>query len=110
MSPLPEYVVILLCIFLLGLFFHVRFRLKLYKSTTHTIFVNAIFLLFGYAWDSYALIKGHWVYDDHFLLGYRVGVVPLEDIGFMFIVPYAILVVYHWHKNRSHAMWWGRKP
>ncbi len=58
------------------------------------IFINFFILLVGVAWDEFAIYRGHWSYGEQFLLGLRVGYVPIEDIGFFLLGIYFVLVVY----------------
>jgi lycopene cyclase domain-containing protein len=91
---MPEYALILLLFTLVSFSLQRIFRLKLYKSTKHFLIVNSIFLAIAILWDQFAIARGHWFFKEEFLLGFYIGSMPIEEIGFTLIIWYFGLVIY----------------
>lgn len=45
-------------------------------------------------WDIIATHRGHWSFNDEYVLGIRLAGLPLEEIFFFITVPYACLFTY----------------
>ena len=56
-------------------------------------------LIFGAAWDNFAVWKGHWFYPGKGTLGIFLGYIPLEDYIFIIAVTYTIIVGYEYYKK-----------
>lgn len=91
---MPEYTFILVLFLAAGLILQRRFHLRLYKSTKQILLTNLLFFIVGVVWDHVAIGRGHWNFGERFLLGPRIGLMPIEEYGFTFIMPYFVLVVY----------------
>ncbi len=76
------------------MFLHLLFKIKIYKSKAHLIVTNIIILIVGTVWDQYAISRGHWSFGQQFLLGSKIGFMPIEEFGFIFITAYFGLVVF----------------
>jgi lycopene cyclase domain-containing protein len=90
-----EYTLILLFWLIVSAGTHYRFRLQLYKSTKQMIVTVSLFFVIGLIWDMFGIIRGHWFFQYENLSGIRLGVLPVEELLFFLIVPYAILVFYN---------------
>lgn len=44
-------------------------------------------LVFGLAWDQYAVRHGHWHFDRRYLTGVDVAGLPLEEVLFFVVIP-----------------------
>lgn len=97
---MPEYSLILLSLALAGFVIQKAFKLKLYKSFRHLLVVNVIASIVGVSWDQFAISRGHWFFQEEFLLGPRIGHMPLEEFGFIFIVWYFGLVIYKFAEKK----------
>lgn len=91
---MPEYALILLLLLLVTAFFHRQYKIKIFKSRLHLLIVYAIILFVGTIWDQIAISRGHWSFEEEFLLGPHIGLIPIEEYGFALILPYFGLVVY----------------
>lgn len=89
-----EYILILACLFLITLLLEIKFRVHLYKNRIERIFIPLFFFVFGTAWDSYAVFRGHWIFSGKGLIGINIGLLPLEEYLFFLIIPYFILTAY----------------
>jgi len=50
--------------------------------------------VFGFLWDSHAILRGYWSFKEDFFIGVDIGVMPLEEYLFMVIIPFLVLVIY----------------
>jgi lycopene cyclase domain-containing protein len=91
---MPEYALILLLFLLVSVVLQRHGRLKIYRSTKQLVITNICFLIIGVAWDHVAIGRGHWYFGQRYLLGPRIGLMPIEEYGFTFILPYFVLVLY----------------
>lgn len=91
---MPEYIIILLSFFLVGFALQKAFSVTLFKSLKHALIFYLAFLVIGIVWDTYAIAKGHWSFGPNFMTGMNIGIVPLEDYAFIFIMSYFGLVLY----------------
>ncbi|MGA1873564.1 MAG: lycopene cyclase domain-containing protein [Thermoplasmatota archaeon] len=66
--------------------FHKRWLPFLFSFLT----VGVAFIL----WDVYATAKGHWSFNEEYIMGVKVMGLPVEEIMFFFTVPYACLFTY----------------
>lgn len=55
---------------------------------------NLVFLVVGVVWDHIAIGRGHWYFGQEYLLGPRIGLMPIEEYGFALIMPYFVLVLF----------------
>lgn len=89
-----EYALILLSLLLVTVFLHRRYKVKIFRSKSHLLISYAILLLVGISWDHFAIARGHWYFNEEFLLGVHLGLIPIEEYAFMIIVPYFGIVIY----------------
>ncbi|MCX6793767.1 MAG: lycopene cyclase domain-containing protein [Candidatus Gottesmanbacteria bacterium] len=90
---MSEYVTMLVGLFVIATLVHHIFHLRVYASVKQAIIVHTFGLIVGIMWDQYAIWRGLWAYNKQFLLGSWIGYMPLEDYGFVLIVPYVMFVV-----------------
>ena len=91
---MPEYFLILLSFLIITVFLHKKFKIKIYKSIKHLVITNLIFLVMGTVFDHFAIWRGHWSFGEKYLLGSKIGLMPIEEYGFILIMTYFIFVVY----------------
>lgn len=89
-----EYITILIIIFLITLLLEKKNHIHLYKSQRERIEIVFFFFLFGIAWDSLAIFRGHWSFPVGKTLGITIGLMPLEEYLFALIIPYFIITIY----------------
>ena len=89
-----EYSLVLLFWLIVSVVIHYRYRIQLYQSVKQMIVSVGFFFIIGFVWDVIGVAREHWYFRYENLIGIRVGVLPLEEILFFLIVPYAILVFY----------------
>ena len=73
---------------------HTAYKVRVYTSTAHLLAVNLVALLVITIWDNFAIYRGHWSFGERFLLGPKIGYMPIEEYMFILISPYFGLVVY----------------
>jgi len=91
---MPEYAMTLLVLLVMSIFFHHKYKVKLFKSKQHMLVSYTILLLVGAVWDYLAISRGYWSFGERFLLGPKIGLMPVEEWGFIIIVTYFVLVIY----------------
>jgi len=90
---LPEYALIDLLVLVAAIFLHGRHKVRLFKSRKSLITFYGVMLSVGILWDHFALYRGHWSFGEEFLLGPRIGLMPIEEYAFMIIIIYFAMVV-----------------
>ncbi len=89
-----EYLLILLFWLIVSAAIYHRYRLKLYGSAKQMIVTVGFYLVIGVIWDMIGIIREHWYFRFENLTGIRLGVLPIEEVLFVLVVPYGILVFY----------------
>jgi lycopene cyclase domain-containing protein len=89
-----EYIITLLFWLIVAAAIHFHYRLKLYKNVKQTVVIVGSYFIVGVAWDMIEASREHWTFGYENLIGIRLGVLPIEELLFMLIVPYGILVFY----------------
>lgn len=44
-------------------------------------------LVLGVTWDEYAVRRGHWHFDQRYLVGVRLAGLPIEEVLFFLVIP-----------------------
>ena len=91
---MPEYGLILLFLLLAAIILQRLNKITLFGSKLHMFVFYSIALLFGTTWDLFAISRGHWSFGEKFLLGPKIGLMPIEEFAFFVVVAYFALVVY----------------
>jgi lycopene cyclase domain-containing protein len=91
---MPEYFLILVLWLFVAFVLHRVSKVKLYKSRSHFILLNTIMLAVAIFFDQFAIFRGWWSFNPKFLLGPKIGYMPVEEFVFVFAVGYLGLVVY----------------
>lgn len=91
---MPEYAIILLALLVISIFLHRYFKVKIFQSGLQIILLYVIVLVVAVVWDQFAIWRGHWSFNEKFLIGPKIGYMPIEEYGFILVVSYFGLVVY----------------
>ena len=91
---MPEYFLILIVLLVMTIILHRISRVKIYNSKGHFLALNLIVLAISTVWDQYAIYRGHWSFGKEFLLGPKIGFMPVEEFLFVLILSYFGLVLY----------------
>lgn len=91
---MPEYALILLLFFFIAIGLHRYYHIRLYRSWAHMFVTNGIVFFSCTVWDQFAAWRGHWSWGEQFLLGPRIGLLPIEEYGFFVVMLYFVLIVY----------------
>ena len=89
-----EYLAILIIVFLVSMSLKLRYRIQLFKSVKEGLLVIISLFVIGALWDSYAILRGYWSFEEEFFIGIDIGVMPLEEYLFILIIPFLALVIY----------------
>ncbi len=91
---MPEYFLILFGLFTVTVFLHLNFKVKIYKSPKHFFIFNSLNLFLATIWDQIAIARGHWTFSSEFLLGIKIGFMPIEEFLFVLVLSYFALTFY----------------
>ena len=89
-----EYLAILISVFLVSMILKLKYKIQLFKSVKKGLVLAVLLLIIGVLWDSYAILRGYWSFEEEFFIGIDIGVMPLEEYLFMLIIPFLVLVLY----------------
>ena len=89
-----EYFAILLSWLIVSAAIQLKYQIKLYKDMKHMVVTVALFVVVGLIWDMIGVTRGHWTFQSENLMGIRLGILPFEELLFMLVVPYSVLVFY----------------
>lgn len=92
-----KYTYLLIDFFTISVPFIYSFHPKLNFYKTWRAFFPAVILtgLIFVLWDVYFTSLGVWGFNEQYLLGLRIGNLPLEEVLFFFCIPYACVFTYH---------------
>ena len=90
----PEYFLVLLLILLITLLVEKRHHFHLYHSRKERLEFVAAFLIFGILWDHLAIWRGHWSFPRGGIRYIKIGLMPIEEYLFIFIIPYFVITFY----------------
>jgi len=51
---------------------------------------------------SFGVLRGHWSLGEKYLVGIRIGVLPMEEYLFIIIIPFAVAVLYKIVTKNTH--------
>jgi len=89
-----EYLAILFSVFLISSSLKFKYKIQLFNSVKEGVLLAIALLVIGGLWDSYAILRGYWSFEEEFFIGVNIGVMPLEEYLFMLIIPFLVLVLY----------------
>ena len=70
------------------------FGLKVFRRPGRLVAAIAIAATPFVLWDLWATHNGHWRFDPDQTLPWRIGGLPLEEIGFFVVIPLAAILTY----------------
>lgn len=89
---MTQYLLSLLVVELVGLY--LCERNKCFNSPIHALKIYSIFLIIGVIWDSVAVYIGWWSFNSEYLIGPHFGLLPIEEILFIIIIPTFVIGIY----------------
>jgi lycopene cyclase domain-containing protein len=95
-----EYLLILTFWFLAAFVLSLNQKIHLYKSRRERLEIVGFFFVVGVIWESFAIMRGHWIFPPEKTLGIKIGVMPLEEYLFILVVPYGILTFYKFFDSK----------
>lgn len=89
-----EYLLILLILFIITLVLEQVYHVHLYHNRRERFEVVGLLFIVGVVWDTFAIWRGHWVFPTEQTIGWRLGLMPIEEYIFVLVIPYFVLTVY----------------
>lgn len=94
-----EYLIILLIILFLTILIQKRNKIINHKDKRQSIYLIMIFFVIGVVWDHFAIWRGHWIFPKESNVGIKIGLMPIEEYLFIFIIPYFVITTYNFAKK-----------
>lgn len=69
-------------------------RVQFYKKWKYYFPAAVLPILFFLAWDYFFTLWGVWGFNEKYLLGYYFLNLPLEEVSFFMVVPFACIFIY----------------
>ena len=69
-------------------------KVAFYRHWKHLFIATLIVAVLFLCWDEYFTIKGVWGFNPDYLLGLYIGHLPMEEVSFFLVVPYACMFIY----------------
>ena len=89
-----EYLFTLLFWLIVSAVIQYKYHIKLYRNAKQMVVSVGFFFVVGVTWDIIGATREHWEFGYENLTGISVGILPFEEVLFMLIVPYGVLVFY----------------
>jgi len=96
-----EYLITLISVFLVCLAVKWKFKLRLFDSLREALIVFGSLFVIGIIWDSFSIYRGYWSFNRSFLLGIKIGLMPLEEYLFVIVIPFLTLVIYRMVRRKD---------
>jgi len=83
-------------------------RVNFYKKWRYFIPAAAVVAIFFVAWDNWFTKQGIWGFNPAYIIGIKLGQLPLEEVLFFFCIPYACVFLYEvirYFKSRTGRVW-----
>jgi lycopene cyclase domain-containing protein len=71
-----------------------EWRISYYKKWKHLLKAILVMMLIFIPWDIWKTVQGVWWFDDNYILGFKIGHLPIEEWLFFVIVPFACVFIY----------------
>lgn len=69
-------------------------RVQFFKKWKYYFPASIIPIIFFLVWDYFFTLWGIWGFNEKYLLGYYILNLPLEEVSFFIVVPFACIFVY----------------
>ena len=98
-----EYLLLLVSILLACIILNLVFKLQIFKSAKQAVVVLVSLFVIGTVLDSFAVLRGYWSYSENVnsFVGIKIGVLPIEEYLFMFVIPFLTLTIYSLVKKKT---------
>lgn len=70
------------------------FRARVYRRALTALRSMVVMVIAFIAWDLLGIVRGHWSYNPAYVTGWRIGLVPIEEIVFFLVIPWCALLTY----------------
>jgi lycopene cyclase domain-containing protein len=89
-----SYLITLLVAVLFPIAYSFDKRVRFYTKWKPLFIATIIPATFFIVWDIYFAKQGIWSFNDHYILGFRLMGLPLEEWLFFIVIPYCSIFVY----------------
>lgn len=85
-------------------------RVRVYTRWRRLLAALAPGLVFGVAWDLYAVRHGQWHFDHRYLVGLDLAGLPLEEVLFFLVIPICAILTLEAVARRRPGWLIGDEP
>lgn len=89
-----QYLILLGLCLLITLPLEFVLRARVYRRPVRLLLSLLPVVLIFVGWDLLGIARGHWDYNDRFVTGFGLGVLPLEELAFFVVIPICGLLTY----------------
>lgn len=98
-----EYLIVLILTLLIPLLLSFHPNAFVHKDLTKILVVLPIVAIPWLIWDIWATSRGHWAFNDEYILGFKIINLPIEEVLFFMVVPYSSIFL--WTVIRDFTNW-----
>lgn len=86
-----EYFLLLIICLIVPLIYSFSKKLDFYKYPKRIIYSIGLPFLIFLLWDIFAAYRGHWSFNQNYIIGFQLFGLPIEEILFFIIIPFCAL-------------------
>lgn len=102
-----EYLIIPLILLASAIILEWKYKIRLYSSLKERLLTTLIFFIIGVLWDHFAIYRGHWSFGTG-LIGFKIGLMPIEEYLFILIIPFWVLTIYKVIDKKLNKNWFKK--
>lgn len=89
-----EYLLLMGACVLITLPLELVFQARVYRRWKTALWAIVPVIIVFAIWDVIAIARDHWHYNERFVIGIRLGALPLEELVFFLVIPLCALLSY----------------
>lgn len=100
-----EYFIVLSICIVIPLIKSFSSKINFYRNLPALLFSLAIPFTVFIIWDVYATLKGHWDFNPSYITGWKIFILPVEEVLFFIVIPFCAIftweVVKYFYKKHQ---------
>ncbi len=94
MADRLQYLILMAACLVVTLPLELVLRARVYRRPRRLLLALLPTVVVFTVWDVVGILRGHWTYSSLYTTGWRLGVVPVEELVFFVVVPICALLTY----------------